>query len=214
MKANQMKQVELDSVLLEFRVETGGRPKPAVLEAYCRRYPQYARELTDYALEWLIDEAMADTEAASDAAVNRSSPLVSRAVSRLYDRIREREAGEKAATGLSGQQAVNPFEGLPLPRARAMRDELGIDTPLFTKFRNRLIDPNTVPSAFLERFARLLGRTMDEFCNYLRLPPMVHVGAAYKAEGKPSVTERKESFEDAVRSSSLGEEQKQALLKA
>lgn len=214
MKANQMKQLNLEAVLLEFRVEMSGRPKPAILEAYCRQYPQYARELTDYALEWLIDEAMASTEVASDTAVNRSSPLVSRAISRLYDRIHERETGKEVATRLSGQQAVNPFEGLPLPRTRAIRDELGINTPLFAKFRNRLIDSNTVPSLFLERFARLLGCTMDEFCNYLRLPPMVHVGAAYKAEGKPSVTERKESFEDAVRSSSLSEKQKQALLKA
>lgn len=213
MKANQMKQANLESVLLEFRVEAGGRPKPTILEAYCRRYPQYARELTDYALEWLIDEAMAGTEAASDAAVNRSSPLVSRAISRLYDRIREREAGKEAATGLSGLQVVNPFEGLPLPRARAIRDELGINTPLFARFRNRLIDPNTVPSAFLERFARLLDRTVEEFRNYLQLPSMVHTGADYKAEGKPSVTERKESFEDVVRGSSLDEKQKQALLK-
>lgn len=213
MKANQMKQVNLESVLLEFRVEAGSGPKPAILEAYCRRYPQYARELTDYALEWLIDEAMASAEVVSDDAVIRSSPLVSRAISRLYDRIREREMGNEAAIRLSGQQAVNLFEGLPLPRTRAIRDELGINTPLFTKFRNRLIDPSTIPSTFIERFARLLDHTVEEFLNYLSLPPTVHIGADYKSEGKPSVTERKESFEDAVRNSSLDEKQKQALLK-
>lgn len=214
MKANQMKQVNLESVLLEFRVEAGGGPKPAILDAYCRRYPQYARELTEYALEWLIDETMASTEAAGDAAVNGSSPLVSRAISRLYDRIRERESGNEAATHLSGQQAANPFEGLPLPSVRAIRDELGINTPLFTKFRNRLIDPSTVPRAFLEHFARLLGRTVEELRDYLSLSPTVHIGADYKAEGKPTVTGCKESFEDAVRGSSLDAKQKQALLKA
>jgi len=213
MKANQMKQMNLESVLLKFHTEAGGAPKPAILEAYCRQYPQYARELTDYALEWLLDEAMASVEVTSDATADGSSPLVSRAISRLYDRIRDREAEKEVVTGLSGQQVVNPFEGLPLPRARAIRDELGINTPLFTKFRNRLIDPNTVPSVFLGRFAQLLGRRVGELCDYLSLPPTVHIAADYKAEGKLSVTERKETFENVVRGSSLDEKQKQALLK-
>lgn len=213
MKANHMKQANLESVLLEFRVEAGDGPKPAILEASCRKHPQYARELADYALEWLIDEAMAHTEAPSDVAANASSPLVSRAISRLYDRIREREAREEAASRLSGQQAVNPFEGPPLSRTRAIRDELAINTPLFSKFRNRLIDPDTVPRAFLERFARLLERTVEEFLDYLRLPPTVHAVANFKAEAKPAVTAQKESFEGAVRGSSLDEKQKQELLR-
>lgn len=213
MKANQIKQANLQSALLEFRVEASDGPTPAILEAYCRHYPQYARELTDYALEWLIDEAMASADVASDVTTNASSPLVSRAISRLYDRIREREADKEAASTLAGQQALNPFEGLPLPRARAIREELGIDTPLFAKFRNRLIDPDTVPHRFLEHFARLLERMEDAFIVYLRLPPTVHIGAAFKAERKPSVGNEKESFEDAVRGSSLDEKHKRALFK-
>lgn len=213
MKANQMKQANLESVLLEFRVEAGGGPKPAILDAYCRQYPQYARELTNYALEWLIDEAITSAETARDVAVNASSPLVSRALSRLYEQIRKREADKDAASPLFGQHELNPFEGLPLPRVRAIRDELGIDTPLFTKFRNRLIDPGTVPRAFLDRFAGLVERKAEEFFNYLGLSPTVHAEADFKAEGKPSVTDCKESFEDAVRASSLDENQKQALLR-
>jgi len=199
-------------VLLDFRVDAGSGPNPVVLDAYCRQYPQYARELTDYALEWLIDDAMASAETASDVVVNTSSPLVSRAISRLYDRIRERQAGREVAPSLSGQQALNPFGPLSVSRVRAIRDELGIDTPLFGKFRNRLIDPNTVPRGFLERFARLLGRTVDELLGYLRLPSTVHVGADFKAQGKPSVSVRKESFAEAVHGSSLDKKRKQALV--
>lgn len=211
MKANEMKQANLESVLLDFRVEAVA-PRPAILEQYCRRYPQFARELTDYALEWLIESATAEETSADVVQGASSSPLVSRAISRLYERIRERDAAKEAATRSSGQQAPNPFQGLPLDRVRATRDELGINTPLFGKFRNRLIDPDTVPRGFLERFARLLERTVDELLGYLRLPPTVHAGADFKAEGKPSVSARKESFADAVRGSSLDEKQKQALL--
>lgn len=211
MKANKMMQANLDAVLLDFRAEAGA-PKSSILDAYCRRYPQFARELTDYALEWLIDDAMGQSEASVEVVdAGSSSHLVSRAISRLYEKMRERDAEDGAARLV--QQASNPFEALSLPRVRAIRDELGIDTPLFTKFRNRLIDPGTVPRPFLECFAGLVERKVEEFVDYLRLPAMVHAAADFKAEGKPSVSNRKESFEDAVRGSSLDKARKQALLK-
>jgi len=211
MKATEMKQANLESVLLDFRVEAG-TPRPAILEQYCRRYPQFARELTDYALEWLIESAMVEETSVEIVEGTSSSPLVSRAISRLYERIRERDAVKDATAHSFGSPPLNPFEGLTLERVRAIRDELGIDTPLFTKLRNRLINPGTVRRPFIERFARLLERTGEEFLSYLRLPPTVHARADYKAEGKPSVNNQQESFDDAVRVSSLDEKRKQALL--
>jgi len=208
-----MKQENLESVLLEFRIEAGEAPKPAVLESYCRRYPQFARELTDYALEWLVDMAMEGVEAPVEAAATAaSSPLVSRAISRLYDRIREGEAGNETVAR-PGRQARSPFEGMPVPRKRAISEQLGIDMPLFAKFQNRLIDPDSVPSTFLSRFAKAVEETVGEFLGYLRLPTMANAAADFKAEGKPVVSGEKERFEDAVRGSSLDEKQKQALLK-
>lgn len=199
-------------MLLEFHVESAGCPKPAILEEYCRRYPEYAHELTDYALEWLLDDAT-NVVVTSDVAASASSRFVSRAISRLYEHIRDRETEIDSGTRSSVIQTLNPFEGLSVVRVRVIRDALGIDTPLFGKFRNRLIDPDTVPPGFLQRFAVQLERTFDEFLSYLKLPQTVHVAADFKAEGKPSVAGRKQSFEDAVRGSSLDDKQKQALLK-
>lgn len=212
MKLNQMKQTDLRSLLLEFHVESAGGPKSAILEAYCRRYPEYAHELTDYALELLLDDATS-VVVTSDVAASVSSPFVSRAISRLYERIRDRETETDSETRSSTIQTLNPFEGLSVARVRVIRDALGIDTPLFGKFRNRLIDPDTAPPGFLQRFAVHLERSFDEFVSYLRLPQTVHAAADFKAEGKPSVAGRKQSFEDAVRGSSLDDKQKQALLK-
>lgn len=66
MRAQDVAAPNLESVLLDFRIEAGA-PNPAILDAYCRRYPQFARELTDYAVTWLIDEAMATTESGPDS---------------------------------------------------------------------------------------------------------------------------------------------------
>ena len=65
-------EANLESVLLEFRVEAG-TPRPGILEIYTRRYPQFARELTDYAVDWLLEEALA-VEAPSDEEEDAAAP--------------------------------------------------------------------------------------------------------------------------------------------
>lgn len=213
MKTNEMKQANLDSVLLDFRVEAAGGPNPAVLETYCRRYPEYARELTDYAVQWLIGDALAAIAARQNLEQRSSSPLVSRAISRFHDRVAGGAASADAAHQPAGKEAHSPFEGLSVARKREIRDRLGINTPLLARFQNRLIDPDTAPRGFLERFAETLGCMLDEFVGYLRLPPMMHAQPDFKAEGRPAVEARKETFEHAVRGSSLDDKQKQVLLK-
>ena len=213
MKTNQTTQKSLESVLLDFHIDSGEAPRPAVLESYCKTYPQFARELTDYALAWLVDEALATSEPVAEAAAHESSPLVSRAISRMYDRIREREDAKETVAREPGATAGNPFQALPYPRKRALCGQLGIDMPLLAKFQNRLIDPDSVPRAFLERFAQSLGDTTESFLSHLRMPCMANAAADFKAEGKPAVGPEKQRFEDAVRASSLDEQSKQVLLK-
>ena len=210
MKANETTKANLESVLLEFRVEAG-TPRPGVLEVYCRRYPQFARELTDYAVEWLLDEAMTIDGASGDSS-SASSPIVSRAISHLYNGIREKEARRKMVARTSDGSGGNPFRALAVPRKRAVCAQLGIDMTIFARLQNRLIDPLSIPQRFLERLATALQETMDDIMGHLQLPTMANADAEFKAEGKPSAGSSKERFEDAVRASSLDENQKRALL--
>jgi hypothetical protein len=212
MKTNPTKQKSLESVLLDFHIDSGEAPQPAILESYCKSYPQFARELTDYALTWLVDNALATSEPVFEAAANESSPLVSRAISRLYDRIRQREAGKEAVARAQDSPAGNPFQALPVRRKRALCAQLGIDMTLFAKLQNRLIDPDTMPRRFLGRLSDALEATIEDLLSHLRLPGMANAAADFKAEAKPSAAPRKESFEAAVRASSVDEKQKETLL--
>lgn len=210
MKERPTNEMDLNSVLLEFRVEAASAPNPAILDAYCRKYPQYARELADYAVQWLIGDALAAT--ANEAApVPGSSALVSRAISRFHDRA---QSSVEKGRGRTGSQIIrNPFEGLAVARKRQIRDELGLDQGLFAKFQQRLIEAASVRRELLERFAVLVESTFDEFLAYLQEPPAMHATSEFKAHKKPAVSDGKESFEEAVRKSSLDEKQKRALLR-
>lgn len=212
MNAKQIKQANLDSVLLEFRVEAGGGPNPALLDAYCREYPEYARDLTEYAVQWLIGDALAATEPAGAAVHKTSSPLVSRAISRFHDRLCAAAPTEVPEVGRAGGEVRNPFKELTVARKREIRDELRIDMPLLAKLQNRLIEADSVPRKFLQQLAKTVQATVDEVLGYLRLPPVVNTAADFKAEGKPSVSMQKERFEDAVRRSTLDEKQKRTVL--
>lgn len=204
--------MDLNSVLLEFRVEAAGAPNPAVLDAYCRKYPQYARELAGYAVQWLIGDALAAAAPANEAAYTAgSSPLVSRAISRFHDRLQL--SAEQGGAPASGKAMRNPFDRLAIARKRQVRDELGLDQGLFAKFQNRLIEAATVPRQIVERFARLVDTTPEGFLAHLQGPPAMHAAPDFKAKQKPSVSAGKESFEEAVGKSSLDEKKKQALLK-
>lgn len=213
MKDERTKEVDLSSVLLEFRVEAAGAPNPAVLDAYCRKYPQYARELADYAVHWLIGEALATAAPAGDVAYNGSSPLVSRSISRFHDRLRASANVAEGGVQARAEAVRNPFEGLAVARKREMRDQLGLDQGLFAKLQNRLIEAATVPRWLLEQFAGLVDVTPEILLGHLQGPPTMHAAGEYKAHGKPAVSARKETFEEAVRKSSLNEKRKQTLLK-
>jgi len=210
MKPKETMKANLESVLLEFRVEAD-MPRPGILETYCRRYPQFARELTDYAVDWLLDEAMA-SEGVGDQASSASSPIVSRAISHLYNGMREREAAKKMAARTAAHvSGHNPFLGLPVPCKREICAQLGIDMTILAKLQNRLIDPMTIPRKFLGRLAEALRQTMDDIVGHLKLSSVV-TADDFKAEGKPAAPSQKQRFEEAVRASSLDEEQKRALL--
>ena len=199
MENKEMSTIHLEQLLLEFRTQAA-TPSPAVLDAYCRRYPQFARELTDYAVDWLIDDALEIDDSSSQKASTESSPLVSRALSRLHNRIGENNA------------ARSPFEGLPPARKRSICRAMGIDLPLFAKFQNRLIEPNGVPLRFAERLALELGVARQALLQYLSLPSRVSVAADFKADKKPTADAKKQGFDEAVRASSLDSNQQRALL--
>ena len=210
MKVKETMKANLESVLLQFRVEAG-MPRPGILEIYTRRYPQFARELTDYAVDWLLDEALA-VEEPRDQTSSASSPVVSRAISHLYNGMRERETAKKMVARLANLPGHNPFLALPVPRKHEICAQLGIDMTIFAKLQNRLIDPMTIPRRFLGRLAEALRQTMDDIVGHLQLSSVV-TADEFKAEGKPSAALQKQRFEEAVRASSLDEEQKRALVK-
>jgi len=193
-------------------------PDANLLDRIVREYPQFADELTDFAIAIAIDalrgRASADAEFRLDPAV--ASPAVARAMSRFQNRLyaettasqhRERQVDRTAG------EVANPFASLSRQEFRAFAEKLGTNTVFVAKLRDRQIDASTMTPGFRRRVADGLKAPLDVVVAHFagaQHAVSTH-GRFCKADDKPTDGGR-QSFADAVRSSGLTEEQQRALL--
>lgn len=185
-------------------------PDAKTLEDFVCRYPQHADALTEFAVDLAL-EAQPEGDAEGDTGdADEVSPAVSRAISHFQQVSYELE--KSAGTGAAGAVA-NPLASLSREDFRAFAAKVGANTTFAMKLRDRAIEPDTLTSrtGFCRFAADGLRISVDEMIAHVRAPSSVHDHAHYKADDKPAAS-RRETFEEAVRSSGLTPEQQRHLL--
>lgn len=91
----------------------------------------------------------------------------------------------------------------PLQLARAC----GLDLGVLSKLSNRQIQPWTIPAELIRILAKHLHKTAAAIKAYFAGPPLAATGKAFLSRGKPTSTGQQD-FADAVRASSLSDEEK------
>ena len=195
-------------------------PDAELLDEFVRRYPQHADVLTDFAIDLAIDALQHgdydDDDIDLPVDPDAISPVVSRVMSRFQNRLFEisqkRAASEPPARAATAS-ITNPFSALNRDGFRALALQLDINTAFLSKLRDRNIDPITFPRGYCRHVADEMDEDFEMMTAHLYAPQgAVNSGRQfYKAEGKPGTTAR-QSFEEAVRTSGLSEEQQRRLL--
>ena len=196
----------------------GSTPNARVLDEVVRKYPQFADELTDLAVELVLDSLRGIPAAVEEEVVDpgKVSPAVSRAMSRFHNRLYElRRATEATPTARVPASApvVNPFEALSREEFRAFADRIGANTVLVHKLRDRQIEPETIPDSFMRRVSDELKIPVERLAAHFAVTG-VSEGASrqfYKADDKPKHDQR-QTFSDAVRNAGLTDEEQRHLL--
>jgi hypothetical protein len=189
-------------------------PDARLLDEFVRRYPDYAAEITDFAIELAIDAAQggdADVQEAESAV----SPAVSRAMSRFQNRLfalRQDEVSGSTTSAATSYSVENPFAALDRAAFRGLANRLDVSTLFVTKLRDRQIDPSTMTTGFRKRVANELSVPLDVIVAHFAARPEAQFRQFYKAEQKPTAVAW-QSFEEAVRSSGLTDEQQRHLMK-
>jgi len=186
-------------------------PNAAVLDDLVRRYPEYAEQLTDMAvtlaLEVLVDR---DKEPLPEE-LSGTSAAVGRAMSRFQNRLYAVTKSRQPANANTASENPNPFSSLDRAELRSLGRRLGGNTVFAMKLRDRLIDPDTMTEGFRRHVAETMQAPLDVVIAHFAGRSEMAVHAHYKAEQKPEA-DRKQSFEEGVRSSGLTPEQQAFLL--
>jgi hypothetical protein len=199
----------LRNVLYEFAL---AKPVPdaALVDEFVRHHPEYASDLTEYAIELALDAIAAQNEPLEMPEAT-TTPSVSRAMHRFHSRLSavRKETGAEAANAAAAVE--NPFATLNRPAVRALAQRLHANTVFIMKLRDRLIRGDTMTESFLRRLADELGVLRETVVAHFAAPASIPSRAHFKADTKPEAGE-KQTFEEAVRSCGLTPEQQTSLL--
>jgi hypothetical protein len=169
------------------------------------------REDTDMAVELAL-EALADRgEEPAPEEVSVTSAAVGRAMSRFQNRLYAVTKPRQPANTNTAPDSPNPFSSLGRTELRSLGGRLGGNTVFAMKLRDRVIDPDTMTEGFRRHVADEMRAPLDVVVAHFAGRSQIAAHAHYKAEQKPEIG-RKQSFEEAVRSSGLTPEQQAFLL--
>lgn len=191
-------------------------PDATLLDDLVRQYPQFGGELTEFAIAIAVDALRGDRVVeAAEAAIDPSkvSPAVSRAMSHFQNRLHAVTTGAFRPVNMTTNvsDAPNPFIVLPRSEFRAFAGRLNANAVFVGKLRDRQIDPATMTPGFRKLVADELKAPLDVVVAHFAARQAAPVGQFFKAEGKPS-TGAQQSFDEAVKSSGLSEDQQRFLL--
>lgn len=189
-------------------------PDADLLDEYAKLYPSYATELTEFAINMFVDAKRGAEEATQAFEEESVSPAVSRAMSAFQVALQESRGQQESVAneGAVKEEVENPLTSLERKEFRALAKSMNANTAFLCKLRDCLIDPQTMSQGFLRFLGDKLGISVGQLEAFFGGEAPRLAGQYFKAEVKPTVGDQ-QSFEDAVKTSGLTDEQQQFLRK-
>ena len=195
-------RITLDDVFTAFVAEND-EPTAANLQEWVERYPQYRRELVDFAAAWAEQLLLPP---APEMELETEKVLIDRAMSYVLTVAYERDTQTQslAESGKAVHSLTEEARRAGI-KPQQLANALVLDLPLISKLNNRQI--TEIPALLISHLGQLLQKPAAVIEAYFAQPPQVAVDAAFLAHGKPASPAR-QTFADAVRASSLSVEEK------
>ena len=200
-------------------------PDAAQIEAAIQNCPEFATEITEYAIELAMEMLFEDdAEIAVAEDVEGTSPLVSRALSVFENELfnsRQAEA-EDANSNIAAPetksirvtaQGGDPFAKMDRREFRSFGKTINANSVFAAKVRDKQIIGATYPCEFLELFAKGLNESLEYVVAFVgsTLEPQPRTNEFFKADVRPDQT-MQQTFEDAVKDCGLSQDQQYFLL--
>ena len=164
------------------------------LDEWIQRYPEYERELTDFAVSWSLMESLPP---APDSEKVDEDTLVLRGMSVVQNllHVQLSESSSRPVALLESLIAEGRSHGLE-PRQLAQAAELG--DSLLRKLDRRLIRYTSIPREAIKGLAGAIKRDAESVTVYLQQSPTFATATEHRSEQAPALNEP-EDFFNAVR---------------
>ena len=187
-----MEQKRLEDILDAYVASGVGPNSP--LDEWIRRYPEFERELIEFAASWSLMKWLPPVPNAEEV---DEETLVLRGMS-VVQNLLHRQSAESA----SG--AVAPFESLIAEgrergfEPRRLAHAVGLGDSLLRKLDRRLIAYASLPQELISRLAQVVQREATSITAYLQQDPTLGATTEHRSGQAPILMEL-EDFFDAVR---------------
>lgn len=181
---------QLEDVLDAFAMEE--THTKATLDRYLTAYPQFAGDLIDLSRELLRADLPPNAELAPAD-------------------ITKIDAAWAKHAAAQPRLAAEPFASLSPTRSREIAVELGVPRQVVTSFRERRIQPASVPGAFLRRLAGTLAVSVNDLLAWMTSPPTEMLARSYRADNQPTAATQL-SFERVLIDAGVSEGDRARLL--
>ena len=194
----------LDDALNTF-VADNDKPTAENLKEWIELYPQYRRELVDFATVWaeqlVLPPALAMDSEAEKVQIDRAMSYV---LNVAYNQKQQQQGNVDTEESIRNLTSECQRIGKSV---QSVAIACGLDLALFSKLNNRQIKPDTIPMKLFDYLGMSLSKPPTAIRDYLEKPTQTAMNISFLARGKPTNTEQ-QSFTKAVRSSSLSEQEK------
>jgi hypothetical protein len=162
------------------------------LEGYLRAYPQHAAALVDLSRELARNDESHDL------------PLTPAEQSRI-------DAAWVAHKAAAPATEADPLTAMTAQMNKAIAQCLGVPRQVVSCFRDRKVEPVSVPRPIMALFAEMMEIPLFQFQDLLGQSPALSPAKSYKADGKPG-NATKASFEQILIDAGVSEDDRNRLL--
>ena len=182
-----------DEILMEFALDESGGSVRERLAKFVALYPEHASALSRLALD------LEDFDAAPEAELCAAS------------QAEQNKAIDAALAGIEEPAvSADPFLSASPQQLRELATALDANVVFVACLKDKMIDVATMSEGFLLAVARFFSSSLERVRASLSEPPRLAPAMEFKAKGKPGGAQ-KQSFEEALRSSGLSDEQQEKL---
>ena len=173
----------------------------ATLEIYLKQYPEYREALVALSVELLVSPV--------DETVQEANVVLEESTENVWSKFQSLLSPSDPVS-IRSSSVENPLAKLDQKSFISLAKSLGVSRAFLARLRDGTIVMATIPAKFIDSVSGALEIGADTLRSALQAPPTISTQARFKSDNKPTA-EAQITFDEAIESSGLSEDQKEQM---